>query len=329
MITVKDFARVGAAVLWSAVVSAFALSVSPSPAHAWPDRPVKFILPLGPGAGVDITARMVADRLSKRWDQPVVVENRPGGDAMVAIAAFTGAQDDHTLLFSPAGSFTAHPYLHQKVPYDARDLAPIARVSNTLVAFGAPASRKLATLKDLVDLARAQPGKLNWASATGTNEFLFSGFLKTAGLSMEKVPYRDTVQALNDLAEGRIDMYVGALAIMRAQVQAGKVKLLAVTNRDRAATMPDVPTAREAGFPELAFDGLVGLFGPRDMANDLREKIAADVRAVMADPDIVTRLTATGQAVSPGSSAEFEAEMKAQRAQIAAVGQLLGVKPAQ
>ena len=177
--------------------------------------------------------------------------------------------------------------------------------------------------------ARAKPGQLNLVSATGTNEFLFNGFLKDAGLSMARVPYRDTVQALNDLAEGRIDMFVGALAIMRPYVQAGKVKVLAVTNRDRAATMPDVPTVKEAGYPELGFDGLVGLFGPREMPNDLREKIAADIRVVMADPEIVTRLTATGQAISPGSAAEFDAEIKAQRAQIAAVGQLLGVKPAQ
>lgn len=328
MRTAKDIGRAAASLLLFACVWVFAGAVSPSQAEPWPQRPVKFILPLGPGAGVDVTARLVADRLAKRWDQPVVVENRPGGDGMVAITAFIGAHDNHTLLFSPAGSFTAHPYLHEKLPYDPRELAPIARVTNTLVAFGVPESLNVATLADLIAMARAQPGKLNWASATGTNEFLFAGFLKTAGLSMQRVPYRDTVQALNDLAEGRIDMYVAALAIMLPQVRAGKVKILAMTNRMRAATMPDVPTAREAGYPELAFEGLVGLFGPRDIADDLRERIAADVRVVVADPDILARLSAAGQAVNPGSSAEFEAEMKEQHAQIAAVGQALGIRPA-
>lgn len=328
MRTAKDIGRAAASLLLVACVWVFAGAVSPSQAEPWPQRPVKFILPLGPGAGVDVTARLVADRLAKRWDQPVVVENRPGGDGMVAITAFIGAHDNHTLLFSPAGSFTAHPYLHEKLPYDPRELAPIARVTNTLVAFGVPESLNVATLADLIAMARAQPGKLNWASATGTNEFLFAGFLKTAGLSMQRVPYRDTVQALNDLAEGRIDMYVAALAIMLPQVRAGKVKILAMTNRMRAATMPDVPTAREAGYPELAFEGLVGLFGPRDIADDLRERIAADVRVVVADPDILARLSAAGQAVNPGSSAEFEAEMKEQHAQIAAVGQALGIRPA-
>lgn len=325
MYAIRKLVGVGAAV----VLSAVALSASPSQAQQWPQRTVKFLLPLGPGAGVDVTARLFADRLSKRWNQPVVVENRPGGDGMVAITAFISAHDDHTLLFSPSGSFTAHPYLHDKVPYDPRDISPIARVSNTMVAFGVPSSLKVATVADLITLARAEPGKLNWASATGTNEFLFAGFLKVSGLSMAKVPYRDTVQALNDLAEGRIQMYVGALAIMRAQVQAGKVRFLAVSNRERAAAAPDVPTVKEAGFPGLGFDGLVGLFGPQDMPKELRERVAADVRAVASDPEIVSRLTATGQAISPGTSAEFVAEIDAQRAQIADVGKVLGIKPAQ
>jgi tripartite-type tricarboxylate transporter receptor subunit TctC len=322
--TAKKAGRVASFTFLCAWLSVFASSISPSWADQWPQRTVKFILPLGAGAGVDITARMFADRLAKRWGRPVVVENRPGGDGMVAITAFISAHDDHTLLFSPAGVFTAHPYLHDKLPYDPRELVPIARVSNTLVAIGVPEPLEVASVADLLALVRAQPGKLNWASATGTNEFLFTGFLRVSGLAMEKVPYRDTVQALNDLAEGRVQTYIAALAIMRPQVQAGKVKFLAITNQMRAPTAPEVPTVTEAGFPGLAFDGLVGLFGPPDMPNELRERIAADVRAVANDPEILTRLTATGQVVSPGTSAEFVAAIDAQRAQIAAVARVLG-----
>jgi len=113
MRAIKKTRRTAVAILWLAGLSFLALAVAQ--AEPWPQRPVKFILPLGPGAGVDVTARLIADRLTKRWDQPVVVENRPGGDAVVAITAFISAQDDHTLLFSPAGSFTAHPYLHEKM----------------------------------------------------------------------------------------------------------------------------------------------------------------------------------------------------------------------
>lgn len=308
-----------------AVMSMPAWSTPPASAQSWPQRTVKFLLPLGAGAGVDVTARMFADRLAKRWGQPVVVENRPGGDGMLAITAFIAAHDDHTLLFSPASVFTAHPYLHDKLPYDPRELSPIAQVSSTLVALAVPESLKLASVSDLLATIRAQPGQLNWASATGTNDFLFAGFLKTSGLAMAKVPYRDTVQAINDLAEGRIHAYVAALAIMRPQVQAGKVKLLAITNRVRAPTAPDIPTAAETGFPGLAFDGLVGLFGPRDMANEMRDRIAADIRAVAGDPEILARLTASGQVVSPGTAAEFAAAIDAQRAQLADMAHVLGV----
>ena len=127
MLTTKNFLRVGAAI----ILSALALPGMSAPrAQAWPVRTVKFILTLGPGSGADIGARLVADKLSAQWGQPVVVENRAGGDGFVAITAFTSARDDHTLLFGPASSFTAHPYLHQKLPYDPRDLVPVARVSS-------------------------------------------------------------------------------------------------------------------------------------------------------------------------------------------------------
>src|SRR5262249_28403792 len=116
------------------------LAVAPSQAQTWPQRPVKFIVTLGAGSGVDIGTRLVADRLSRRWGQPVVVENRPGGDGLVAIGAFAAANDDHVLLASPSGSFTAHPFIYKHLPYKPTDLAPIARVSNTVIAAAAPAS---------------------------------------------------------------------------------------------------------------------------------------------------------------------------------------------
>jgi tripartite-type tricarboxylate transporter receptor subunit TctC len=303
------------------------LAVAQTP--AWPQRNVRFIVPLGPGSGADIGARLFADRLSARWGKAVVVENRPGGDGIVAIAAFTGAHDDHTLLFSPASTFTAHPYLHDKLPYDPADLAPISRVSNTIVAMAAPTALKVGSLAELFALARKENGKFNWATATGISDFLFYSFLKNAKFEMSKVPYRDTVQPANDLAEGRIQLYWGALAIVRPHLQTGKAKLLAVSNSVHIPDDPSVPTVKEAGFPELGFDGLVGLFGPREMPAELRERIAADVAAVATDPAIGERLLTTGQLVSPGRPAEFAASIEEQRARVAAIAKEMGIKPAQ
>jgi tripartite-type tricarboxylate transporter receptor subunit TctC len=293
----------------------------------WPQHPVRFILPLGPGSGSDIGARLFADRLAARWGQPVVIENRPGGDAFVAITAFIGAHDDHTLLFAPTSTFTAHSILHSKLPYDPRDLMPIARITNTLIALSVPASLKVGTIKELVALARARPGKLNRASITGALDLMLSGFLKSADLTVEKVPYRDPVQAVTDLAEGRIQVYTAALAIVQSQVQAGTVKVLAMTNGQRAPTAPEIPTAVEAGYPALAFDGLVGLFGPTNMAPALRERIAKDIREVAADPYIEPRLIQTGQILNPGTAAEFAAAIDEQKSKLAAIAKALDIKP--
>jgi tripartite-type tricarboxylate transporter receptor subunit TctC len=141
-------------------------------------------------------------------------------------------------------------------------------------------------------------------------------------------PLSRHVQALNDLAEARIHFYVAALAIVRPQVQAGRIKLLAITNRERAPDAPDLPTVTEAGVPELSFDGLVGLYGPRDMRDDVRARIAAEVKAVAEDPEIKTRLAATGQLVRPGTAAEFAASIDAQAAQLAEFAKSLGMKAA-
>ena len=292
--------------------------------EAWPTRPVKFILTLGPGSGTDIGARLLADRLAQRWGQPVVVENRPGGDGIVAINAFVSAHDDHQLLFSPTSSFTAHPFLHDHLPYQPSDLAPIARVSNTVIAISAPSSLNVNSLDQLTAMARAEPGKLNWAGLTGALDFIFAGWLKQEGLDITKVAYKNSVDAANDVAEGRVQVYESALAIVRPQLQSGKIKLLAVTNTARAPSEPNVPTVEEAGQPALTIDGLVGLFGPNDMPMTLRRRIAADIGAV-ADNTIKERLIATGQLLNVGGPDEFQKSIEAQRAQVAAFAKELGI----
>jgi tripartite-type tricarboxylate transporter receptor subunit TctC len=322
--------RIATALCALAAGLAFAL---PTPSQAqtpvWPQRTVRLILPLGPGSGVDIAARLLAEKLTTRWGQPVVVENRPGGDAVVAIGAFVGARDDHVLLFSPTSSFTAHPYQHDKLPYDPADLSPIARIANTLLGFVVAGNSKITTVAEFIADVRAQPGKLNYSTATGMTDVIYDGYFKSAGLSITRVPYRDVVAPLTDLGEGRIQAYVGALAIEQPHIQAGRVKPIAVTNGQRAANYPDVPTVAQAGFPDLTFDGLTGLFGPRDMPNALRERIAADIATAMADPVIVARLTATGQVVSPGRPGEFSAAIDEQRGKLAAIAKVLGIKAAQ
>jgi tripartite-type tricarboxylate transporter receptor subunit TctC len=292
----------------------------------WPTRPVRFILTLGAGSGSDIGARLLADRLTQRWGQPVIVENRPGGDAIVAIGAFVTAHDDHVLLFAPSSSFTAHPFLHDNLPYKPSDLVPITRVSNTIITIAVPVGLNVNSLKELAAMARAEPGKLNWAGVTGALDFTFAGWLKQEDLNINKVPYRNPVDAANDLAEDRVQVYEAALAIVRPQLESGKIKLLAVTNSVRAPTQPNLPTVSEAGYPALTIDGLVGLFGPPGMPLDLRERITADIRAIV-DPIIVDRLTTTGQLTNIGGPEEFGKSIDDQRAKVAAFAKELGINP--
>jgi tripartite-type tricarboxylate transporter receptor subunit TctC len=298
-------------------------------AQAYPTHTVKFILPYGAASATDITARLFADRLSARWGKPVVVENRPGGDGIVSIQAFVSAADDHTLWFGPAGIVTTAPYMHDTLPYDPRrDLVPIVSISDVVLALSAPAAGNIGSLDQLVAAARAQPGKLNAAAATGISDFLLFGWLKNMGLDVVEVPYRDIMQAPNDLAEQRIQLLSTSFAVVQPLMLAGKIKVLAVTSRQRAPTAPDIPTAKDAGYPELTFESIGGVFGPRGMPDAERQGIAADFRAV-ADPIIAKRLGDIGTIMDIRGPTEFAAAVQEQRDKLAGIAKVLGIKAAQ
>ena len=263
---------------------------------------MKFVVPIGAGSGADLGARVVAEKLSARWGQPVVVENRPGGDGFVALTTFTSARDDHTAAVRPDDDIRGASLFSQQAALQSTRPRSVARVSSTLVAIASAPSLGANSLKEAFDKVRAEPGKLNWATTAGATELIINAFLKNAGLTMTRVPYRDAVQAQNDVAEGRLHLYLAAYAIVQAQVQAGRIKLLAVTSSEPSPIVPGTPTVTQQGFPDLTLDGLVGLFGTRDMPVALRERIAADVKEVLADATVVQRLTASGQTVVPGSA---------------------------
>jgi tripartite-type tricarboxylate transporter receptor subunit TctC len=315
------------------VATAFVVNLHSLEAHAqtYPQRTVKFIVPFGPASGTDITARLIADRLGIRWGKPAVIENRPGGDGLVAINAFVSANDDHTLLWMPVGTFAVHPYDKEKLSYDAdRDLVPVANVSSLFLAVTTSTAMNVNSMRELVELVRANPGKFNWAAANGVSDFLVSGFLKSNGLEVAKVPYRDILQAPNDLAENRIQLLSSSLAIVTPLMQAGKIKVLAVTGRQRAPSAPDVPSVTEAGYPALVMESIGGIFGPRGMPLAVREQIAADVRAAVAsDPTIAAKLETTGQVVDVRGPNEFAAGIKQLNDQLAGIAKVLGMKAAQ
>jgi tripartite-type tricarboxylate transporter receptor subunit TctC len=295
--------------------------------QSYPTRAVRLILPFGPASATDTTARLFADRLSARWGKPVVVENRPGGDGLVSLKAFVDTHDDHTLYFGPAGAFLVHLYDQDAPPYDLSDIAPIIQIYVTVLAISVPTALNVNTVDQLVALARAEPGKLNVAAASGNSDFLIFGFFKSMGLQIVKVPYRDIMQAPNDLSQNRIQVLSSSLAAAQPMMQTGRIKVLVVTSKQRALGAPDIPTAAEAGYPALTMETAGGLYGPKGMSDALRQSIAADWRKIAEeDPVIKQRLTDTGQIMTLRGPAEFGENIQEQNDQLAGIAKVLGLK---
>jgi len=303
------------------------LSPALATAEEWPQRTVRVIVPLPAGSGTDIAARWCAERLAARWGKPVIVENRQGSDGIPAVTGVLGARDNHTFLFSFAGVVTINPLIHAKLPYDPADLVPIASVADNFLAIGVSATLNVNTLAEFVTLARTRPGKLNWAATPGLPHYVFAALQKSTGIELVRASYREFGPALSDLGEGRIHAVASSISIMTPPVQAGRARMLMVVNRARSPLAPDVPTAAEAGYPELTFDGVVGFYGTRDMPAEIINRVAADVAAVANDPALASRLAGLGSALRVGTPAEFAAAIEEQRAKIAAIAG--GSKPTQ
>ena len=244
----------------------------------------------------------------------------------LSLSAFVSANDDHTFFFSPTSVFIVHPYQHASLPYDAeRDLVPIVRLSRTLLVLAAPAVLPASNLQEFVALVRARPGELNYAMTPGFTEFVFDGFMREQGLKMSKVPYRDIVQAPTDLGENRIQILGVSHTVALGQVQAGRVKLLAVADAKRTDMAPGTPSVTEQGFPSLESVSMLGAWGPRGMPLELRQRIAADFVALLQDPAIAERMWGAAQVLDPGGPEEFARAIASVRNRVGEIAKLLGV----
>lgn len=294
-------------------------ATSPALAQTWPQRSVRFIIPLPPGSGMDLSARVVAERLSQKWGKPVLVENRQGADGIPAVTSFFQARDNHTFLFSFGGIVTFNHLLHAKLPYDPADLVPLAPVIDNFLGVSVTAMLKVATLAELVKAAKAQPGKLNYAATPGLPVYVLLALQRQTGIAMANVPYRDFAPAYQDLNQGRLHVIGTGVPTQVAHHRAGTARLLFVTNRERSPQVPDVPTAKEAGFPNLTFEGVAGIYGWRGMSDDIRKRVVADVAAIVSDPDFRARALKVGTVPRTGTGEEFAAAIEAQRKQVAAI----------
>jgi tripartite-type tricarboxylate transporter receptor subunit TctC len=296
--------------------------------ESWPNGIVRITTPSGPGSSVDTAARVFAERLAQGWGQPVVIDNRPGADGILAVQAFLHANDQHTLLFAFPGIVTVVPLLHEKLPYDpVADLAPITSGAYDFLAVAVASGFPGSSLGDLAAFVKVRRGTLNWTSPPGAPYLTFLEFQRRAGLTMTRVPYRGTELALPDLMAGQIHVAVSPLATALPLARDGRLKLLAVTTSERAVVARGLPTAIEAGFPELTVDAPLGFFGPKTMPMTVQERIAADVSSLASDPAIMRRLSDLGMVARGSTPTEYTAALAAQRARWTALARAYGVRP--
>jgi len=290
----------------------------------YPNKPVRIVVPSSPGNSSDIMARLIADKLSQSWGQPVLVENRPGADGRIgAESVAKSAPDGYTLFIPNAGVITINPALFAKMSYDpVKDFAPITQVATIVIVLAAHPSLAANSVAELVALAKAKPGALHYASA-GNNAGIpyLSGALlrEKAGIDVVHVPYKANAQAQQDLLGGQIQFMYDTLAATLPHAKSGRLKVLAVVGSQRSPVLPEVPTLTEAGYPGTEGDAWAGLFAAGGTPKAIVDKIHADVIAVLAQADVRERLTALGLNVVGNKPDEFAAVISADTAKWAAV----------
>ncbi len=301
-------------ILISGMFAACAAVSMPAAAQDFPNRPLKLIVPQPPGGGFDTVARQLADKLGPLLGQAMVVENRPGAGTLVGTEAVAKAPaDGYTLLLGGLSNIALNPGLYPKLSYDPqKDFVPVGlavKYSYTLVA------RKdlpQATLKDLIDYARANPEKVTYASAgNGTGQHVASAVMtQLAGVKLTHVPYKGAQAAYQDVIAGRVDLFFDITSTARAQVNGGAVKALAVSSRDRQAIHPAVPSVAETGVAPLDMESWFGVFAPAATPPAALARLRADMDKALAMPDLVARFEASGGRAMRLSVAETDALVK-------------------
>jgi tripartite-type tricarboxylate transporter receptor subunit TctC len=288
-----------------------------SPAMAYPDRAIRMIIPLPPGGVVDIVARLLQPHLEAALGQPVIVENRAGASGIIgANTVATADPDGHTLLLVPT-TFTINPAIHAKLPFDpVRGFEPVALVARNSLIFLINPALKASTLKEFVDLAKAQPGKLNYATpgASSQAQLLLELWSSQAGIRMQHVPYRGGAPAVMATVTGEADMTLIATVASLQQIEAKKLRALATGGATREPQLPEVPTVAEAGFPDVKAVQWVGLLTTGGTPKPIVDRLNTEIQRALQRSDVQASLEKQGMTIVGGPASDFgsliEAEIK-------------------
>jgi tripartite-type tricarboxylate transporter receptor subunit TctC len=316
------------AVACALLASFSALSAAQS---AWPSKPVRLVLGFPPGTNVDLLARPIAHRMSEAFAHPVIVDNRAGATGLIANEFVSKAPPDgYTLLVAPGSSITSAPHLKLKMPYDAlRDLAPIIQINafpNVVIVNPVVPAK---TVKELVAIARAKPGMLTFGSSGVGSAFHLSGelFKTLAKVDMLHVPYKGGNLALNDLVGGRIDVLFYTLAVAQPQINAGKVRAIAVTSLTRDPTQPKLPTVDEAGLKGYEIVGWHGFFAPSGTPREIVDRVNSTVGKILATREMRELWTSQGMQVVTNTPEQFAQRIRADYEKYGRVIKAVGIQP--
>ena len=281
--------------------------------QTYPSKPIRMVVPFTPGSATDVIARMLGPRLVDSWGQPVVVDNRPSAGGTVAGAIVAAAPPDgHTLLLA-SSVFAGAAALYPDLPYDTlKDFAGVTQIGSTPMLIATAPALGIKTLRDLIALAQQKPGQVNFGSSgIGSGTHVGGEFFKLAAhIDIVHVPYKGTPEAINDAIAGRIQFVVTSIVPAVPLVKSGRLQALAITTRERAAALPEVPTVAEAALPGFHYDGWYGLIAPARTPRAVINQLSLEVGRILRLPDIAEKLASQGATARPGTPEEFDLMVK-------------------
>lgn len=305
-----------------------ALAFGSAQAQQWPSRPIRMIVPFPAGGTLDILARQIGQEISKSTGQPFVVENKPGGGTVIGVDAAAKANDGHTFVMV-ANSFTVNETLVKNLPYDAaKDLQPVVLVARTANVLAAHPSVPAATLKELIEYAKKNPGRLSYASfGNGTTAHFAGEMLKLmAGIDMVHVPYKGQLPAMNDVIAGRVHVMFGNLPEFLPQIRAGKLKAYGTTYLERAPLAPDIPTIAEQGFPNFQTDSWYGMLTAAATSAEAVARMNRETNKALEVPEVAASLEKRGLDRLGGTRERFAAFIKEEIAKYAKIVREANIK---
>jgi tripartite-type tricarboxylate transporter receptor subunit TctC len=284
-------------------------------ASAFPNQPIRMVVPYPPGGPTDITARVVAAEMSKTIGQNIVIDNRPGASGMIGSEMVTKATPDGYTLLANASIHVINPSVYPDMRFDAiKDFVPITQLAQVPLVLVVPANSPIKSVKDLVEYAKANPGKVNFGSAGSASAQHLAGesFKIAAGIQMQHIPYKGSAPALTDLAGGQLQLMFDSMPSATPMINSGKLRAIAVTTTTRAKARPDLPTIAESGFPGFDISTWYAYWAPKGTPADVVEKLAASAAQALKNPEVIAKYEAMGAEPVGSTPAQFAAYVESE-----------------